>query len=228
MNDILSRGAASEAVNESAWRYLLGTLRTSVPVISVAQGLEVAGAAVAACAEDADEHLNVDLRPDRVELGLQTFALDAVTQLDVDLSRRITDAVTGLGLTLAGVTSTESRSVQLLEIAIDALDIAAIRPFWKAVLQYEDQPGNLEMPNGIIDPARQGPAFWFQQMDAPRLQRNRIHFDVTVSHEEADARIGAALAAGGTMVSDAEARAFWILADAEGNEICVCTWQDRD
>ena len=21
---------------------------------------------------------------------------------------------------------------------------------------------------------------------------------------------------------------FWILADAEGNEACVCTWQDRD
>jgi 4a-hydroxytetrahydrobiopterin dehydratase len=228
MTDILSRGAASDAVNESAWRYLLGTLRSSVPVISMAQGVEVAGAAVAACAEDADDHLNVDLRPDRVELGLQTFALDAVTQLDVDLSRRITDAVTGLGLTLAGVTSTESRSVQMLEIAIDAMDIAAIRPFWKAVLNYEDQPSNVETPNGIVDPARQGPAFWFQQMDEPRPQRNRIHFDITVSHEEADARIAAGLAAGGTMVSDAEARAFWILADCEGNEICVCTWQDRD
>jgi 4a-hydroxytetrahydrobiopterin dehydratase len=30
------------------------------------------------------------------------------------------------------------------------------------------------------------------------------------------------------MVSDERARAFWILADAEGNEVCVCTWQDRD
>ena len=228
MSGPLTRTASSDAVQDSAWRYLLGTLRTSVPVVSVAQAVEVAGAAVAACAEDADEHLTVDLRADRVELALQTLAEDAVTQLDVDLSRRITDAVAGLGLSQAGVTTTETRSVQLLEIAIDALDIPAIRPFWKAVLQYEDQPGNLETPNGIVDPARQGPAFWFQQMDAPRPQRNRIHFDITVSHEEADARIGAALAAGGTLVSDEEARSFWILADAEGNEICVCTWQDRD
>jgi 4a-hydroxytetrahydrobiopterin dehydratase len=65
-------------------------------------------------------------------------------------------------------------------------------------------------------------------MDAPRPQRNRIHLDVTVSHDEADGRIAAALAVGGTMINDRAARAFWVLADAEGNEVCICTWQDRD
>ena len=64
--------------------------------------------------------------------------------------------------------------------------------------------------------------------DEPRTQRNRIHFDLTVAHDEAAARIEAALAAGGTLLSDAEAPAFWILGDADGNEICVCTWQGRD
>jgi 4a-hydroxytetrahydrobiopterin dehydratase len=28
-------------------------------------------------------------------------------------------------------------------------------------------------------------------------------------------------------VSDAFARSFWVVADADGNEVCVCTWQDR-
>ena len=37
----------------------------------------------------------------------------------------------------------------------------------------------------------------------------------------------AALAAGGTMVNDSYARAFWVLADPEGNEACLCTWEDR-
>jgi len=37
-----------------------------------------------------------------------------------------------------------------------------------------------------------------------------------------------ALAAGGRLVSDAAAPAFWVLADAEGNEACICTWQGRD
>jgi hypothetical protein len=41
--------------------------------------------------------------------------------VDVDLSRRITDAVAALGLQTVGVTTGgEQRSVQMLEIAIDA------------------------------------------------------------------------------------------------------------
>jgi Glyoxalase-like domain len=66
------------------------------------------------------------------------------------------------------------------------------------------------------------PTIWFQQMDAPRLQRNRIHLDISVPHDEAQRRIQAA---GGTLVSDAEAPVFWILADAEGNEACITTCQ---
>ena len=117
--------------------------------------------------------------------------------------------------------------MQGLEIGIDALDIPAIRPFWRAVLGYVDEPGQDGPPNGLVDPVGQGPAIWFQQMDAPRPQRNRIHFDVSVPHDEAAGRIAATLAAGGRLTYD-EAPAFWVLADPEGNEACVCTWQGRD
>jgi len=65
-------------------------------------------------------------------------------------------------------------------------------------------------------------------MDAPRPQRNRMHVDITVAHDEAPGRLRAALAAGGTLVRDADAPAYWVLADAEGNEACICTWQNRD
>jgi 4a-hydroxytetrahydrobiopterin dehydratase len=60
------------------------------------------------------------------------------------------------------------------------------------------------------------------------MARRRIHFDVPVPHDEAEARISAALAAGGTLLGEAEAPAFWVLADAEGNEACVITWPGRD
>ena len=118
--------------------------------------------------------------------------------------------------------------MQALEIGIDAMDIPAIRPFWKAVLGYGDERGRSGPANGLIDPLGEGPAVWFQQMDAPRPQRNRIHFDVNVPHEEAHERIAATIAAGGKLVYDAEAPAFWVLADPEGNEACICTWQGRD
>ncbi len=225
----LSRTAASEAVEPIGWRYLLGTLSVSVPVRSLAHGSEVAGAAVAASGNDADAHLRVDVRPDRVELSLQTRALSAVTVRDAQIAHRIATAVAGLGLRPAPATSTESpRPVQTLGIGIDAMDIPAIIPFWKAVLAYVDQPGADGPEDGIVDPAGVLPTIWFQQMDAPRPQRNRIHFDITVAHDEAEARVRAAVDAGGRLVDDSYARSFWVLADAEGNEVCVCTWTDRD
>jgi 4a-hydroxytetrahydrobiopterin dehydratase len=228
MTEKLSRTAASAAVENLGWRYLLGTIVTSVAVKGTAQALQVADAAADACGAAADKHLTTHLRADRVELSLQSVPVDGVTELDVELARRISDAVRGMGLSTGGERTRGTRSVQMLEIAIDALDIPKVLPFWRAVLQYEDEPTYEEAPGALVDPARQGPAFWFQQLDVPRTQRNRIHFDITVPHDEAETRIAAALAAGGTMVSDSRARAFWILADPEGNEICVCTWQDRD
>jgi 4a-hydroxytetrahydrobiopterin dehydratase len=225
----LSRTAASGAVLDTGWRYLLGALAVSIPVRSLAQASEVAAAAVAACGSDADGHLRADLRRDRAEFSVQTRSLEAVTGRDVQLAHSIANAVAGLGLAPAGATSAESpRPVQMLEIAIDALDIPAIRPFWKAVLGYADEPGSDDPERAIADPAGQLPAIWFQQMDAPRPQRNRVHIDITVAHDEAEPRVRAALAAGGRLVNDSFARSFWVLADAEGNEACVCTWTDRD
>ncbi len=111
-----------------------------------------------------------------------------------------------------------------MEIAFDTLDHDRIWPFWAAVLDYR----YVERAEALVDPRGQGPAIWFQQLDEERPVRNRIHFDVTVPSEEVAGRIAAALAAGGTLVSDERAKAFWVLADADGNEVCVCTWQDRD
>jgi 4a-hydroxytetrahydrobiopterin dehydratase len=226
MTEPLTRPTASAAVTDLGWRYLLGTFTTTVAVSSLEEGLTLANVAVLACVSDAEEHLCVDIRADRVEFTLQTRATGRVTERDAELAVAVTAA---LGALDADTRPTgRGRSIQQLEVAIDALDIPSIRPFWKAVLAYADEPGHSGPEDAIVDPVRQGPAVWFQQMDAPRPQRNRIHFDITVPHDEAEARLAAALEAGGTLVSDAHARAFWVLADAEGNEICICTWQDRD
>lgn len=227
MTQPLTRTAASDAVEQIGWRYLLDAYQTSVLTENLVDATAVAACAVAACGDDADDHLRMDVRSGRVDLTLQTAQVTAVTARDVELAFGVTDSIRDLGFETTPAPST-GRTVQALEIAIDAMDIAAIRPFWKAVLEYVDEPGHEGPEDALVDPLREGPALWFQRMDQPRPQRNRIHFDITVPHDQAQRRIAAALAAGGTMVSDASARRFWILADAEGNEICVCTWQDRD
>src|SRR6202042_133937 len=102
------------------------------------------------------------------------------------------------------------------------------RRFWGAVPGYGDDPGHDEPDAALVDPFGQGPSIWFQQMDEPRPQRNRLHFDVSVPHDEAHRRIEATVKAGGKLIYDTEAPAFWVLADPEGNEACVTTWQGRD
>lgn len=222
----LTRTAASQAVELIGWRYLLAMLCTSVSVTSFAQAVHVGSAAATACGGDVDGHLRVDLRADRVELSVQTRTIGDVTGLDVALAHAVTKAVSHLGFATGGATSTQrARPLQSLEMAIDALDIAAIRPFWRTVMAYVDDPAP---GSGIVDPSGQLPAIWFQQMDAPRPQRNRVHFDITVAHDEAEPRVQAALDAGGVLVDASHARSFWVLADTEGNEVCVCTWTDRD
>src|ERR1700721_963959 len=89
-------------------------------------------------------------------------------------------------------------SVQSLAIAIDAMDIPAVRPFWKAVLG----DGEVTAPAALVDPSDGGPSLWFQQMDEPRTQRNRIHLDLTVPHDDAVARAEPPLAAGGRLSRD--------------------------
>jgi 4a-hydroxytetrahydrobiopterin dehydratase len=229
MGATLSPREASDTVSGLGWRYVLGLLQTSVQVQSLAQAIDVATRTVAASGPDADEHLWVDVRRDRVVLTLQSLATASVTPQDLELARRIATVARELGLTLdAEVGGGALRSVQVLEIAIDALDIASIRPFWKAVMGYADEAGKAGPEDVLVDPVGQGPAIWFQQMDAPRPQRNRIHLDISVPHDEAPHRLQGGLAAGGTVVSDRWAPAFWVLADAEGNEACITTWQGRD
>jgi 4a-hydroxytetrahydrobiopterin dehydratase len=214
MADKLSRQAASEAL--PAWRHLLQRMHLTVRAPDFVTAVDFVGR-VALLAEEQGHHPDIDVRYDVVHLVLSSHDVGGITDRDVALGRAIDAVVTELGL------ASEPSTLTQVEIAIDALAIDAVQPFWAAVLGYDAQARD-----DLQDPLQLGPAVWFQQMDEPRPQRNRIHLDVTVAHDEALARIDRALAAGGHLVSDAEAPAFWILADVEGNEACICTWQGRD
>jgi 4a-hydroxytetrahydrobiopterin dehydratase len=216
----LSLREISDSVTGLGWRVILCTVETGVRVRSLAQAAQVAARVTDAAGAGADGSVSIDLRPDVVQIRVSSRAEGWVTPDDLDTVRRISAAVDELGLTASA--SPSERPVRRIEIAIDALDIPAVRPFWREVLGYVE-----EGQYALADPAGLEPGFWFQQMDAPRPQRNRIHFDVIVPHDVAAERIQAALSAGGTMVNDGYAPAFWVLADPEGNEACVCTWQGR-
>lgn len=211
---LLPRTAAGGAAPPFA--YLLGRLHAAWELADVDDVVRVVSRFLATYAAHGRE-ADLDVRGTRVRLAVGKVAAGGVTAGDVRLAHALAEVAHEVGAEEA------ARPVGDLEVAVDAVDIDAVRPFWRAVLAYvDDEDGSLH------DPERRGPAVWFQQMTEPRPQRNRIHLDVTVDPRHTRQRVEAALAAGGRLVEDRWAPMFWVLADAEGNEVCVCSWEGRD
>jgi 4a-hydroxytetrahydrobiopterin dehydratase len=172
---------------------------------------------VAADAEQMNHHPDVDLRWRTVYFTFATHSAGGVTQLDIELAHRVLAAAAVVGAEPAA-------APERVEIALDVVDAAAVRPFWVAALGYRehaDGDGGVELQ----DPRGRGPSLWFQAMDPPRRERSRFHLDVFVPDDAATARVQACVDAGGRLLSDDHAPSFWVLADPEGNEVCICTRQ---
>ncbi|HQE32178.1 MAG TPA: 4a-hydroxytetrahydrobiopterin dehydratase [Propionibacteriaceae bacterium] len=210
----LCRTQASAAVPR--WRVLLGRLEVAYSFPSFPEAIGFV-TEVAELAEAQQHHPEIDIRYSTVFLATSSHDVGGLTRRDVRLANAISDLAERFGATA------QPHKLTTDEIAIDTMDASVIQPFWQAVLAY-----HVDGDDALVDPYRRGPAVWFQQLDEPRRVRNRIHLDVTVTPEEAQVRMERALAAGGRLVSAAAAPSFWVLADADGNEACLCTWQGRD
>jgi 4a-hydroxytetrahydrobiopterin dehydratase len=198
------------------WRVLFDAACAHFRTGSFTAGVELVEA-IGELADAADHHPDVDLRYAGVTVRLTTHEVGGLSARDLDLARRISAAARELDI------PADPAGVQDVRLTVDALVTADVLPFWQALLGYRD-PG----PDDLVDPRGRGPSISFQAMDAPRPQRNRLHVDLALPHDQAEARVAAALAAGGHLVTDRHAPAWWTLADAEGNEVDVATWQGRD
>ena len=168
-------------------------------------------------ADAANHHPDVDLRYPGLTVRLITHEVGGLSDRDVALARQISAAARDLGV------EADQSNVQSMNLTIDALVTDDVRPFWRAVLGYKDGAAD-----EVVDPRDRGPGIWFQPMREPRPVRSRMHVDVFVPHDRAEARVAAAIEAGGRLLDESHAPSWWVLADAEGNEACVATWQGRD
>src|SRR5262249_8920261 len=162
-----------------------------------------------------------DVRRDGVTVRLITTTDEyyGMSRRDAELARQITAVARGLGL------SGDPSEVQTLLVMPGAPVTAELMPFWRAVLEYE--PRGDTPDEDPVDPRARGPAFWFEPMREPRQGGGAIHVAIWVAPEQAEARVAAALAAGGRLVRDEFAPAWWTLADAAGNEADIATTKGR-
>ena len=112
-------------------------------------------------------------------------------------------------------------AVQEVQLAVAAKPDVVDVGFWRAVLGYA-----AASDDNAIDPLGHGSTVWMQELDAARPLQHAMHVDVSVAREHAQARLDAALAAGGRIIDDSEAPASWILADRSGNRVCIASWPD--
>jgi 4a-hydroxytetrahydrobiopterin dehydratase len=112
-------------------------------------------------------------------------------------------------------------AVQEVQLAVSAKPDAIDLPFWRAVLGYAPMADD-----NAIDPLGQGSTVWMQDLDPAKPLRHAMHVDVSVAREHAEARLAAAVAAGGRVVDDSGAPGAWILADRAGNKVCIAAWPD--
>ena len=168
-----------------------------------------------------DYHPDVDVRHDGIIVRLISVAPDyyGLSERDLELARQISAIARELEV------PADPAMIETVLVTIDAFDIAKVKPFWRAVLGYKDRE---DSPEDLVDPRGRGPSIWFQKIDAPDPQVNRIHLDIWVPPDQAKARIAAAIAAGGRLVTDKYAPAWWTLADPEGNLADVATATSRD
>jgi 4a-hydroxytetrahydrobiopterin dehydratase len=165
---------------------------------------------------------DVDVRADGVTLRLVTATADAygMSRADVDLARRISAIAASLGA------QGDPSRVQNVLVIVESTQPSEVMPFWRALLDYVPRADSPD--EDMVDPRGRGPGFWFEPVGEPRPGGGRIHVAVWVPEAEAEARMEAAMAAGGRLVRDEFAPRWWTLADAAGNEADVASVAKRE
>jgi 4a-hydroxytetrahydrobiopterin dehydratase len=152
------------------------------------------------------------LADDRITIRL-TRDLWSLESPHVDLARTVSAIARAHGAV------PDRSAVQEVQLAIaakrDQIDVG----FWRAVLGYVPMADD-----NAVDPLGHGSTVWMQEIEEQKPLRHAMHVDVSVAREHVEARLRAAVAAGGRVVDDTHAPAHWTLSDRAGNRVCICAW----
>lgn len=139
-----------------------------------------------------------------------------------------------------------------VQIVFDCPDPAALSEFYAAALHYklQDPPEEFSSweealeawgvpeeewnsASAIVDPEGRGPRLYFQQIDTPKLGKNRVHLDMNASggskvplekqRRQVDEEVDRLVKRGAVeQRAWEEAGQYWVvMLDPDGNEFCV-------
>jgi 4a-hydroxytetrahydrobiopterin dehydratase len=198
------------------WRVLFWGAYAFYPTRSFAEGARLVDK-IAEAAQATGHYPDVDLRPEGVTI--RTFSREdgALSEGDIELARKISAAAQELGL------EPDPSQVQAVGIAVAHDAGVDVRPFWAAVFGYRYLGAE-----DAIDRHRRNPHLWFHELDPPKPGRGRVHIDVSVPADQAEARVKAALAAGGRIADDSHVPDWWVLASPDNHGVDLAAWPDTE
>lgn len=109
---------------------------------------------------------------------------------------------------------------RITELVLDCRDPDALAPFWCAVLGYDvldrdDDSVEIGPPDGRM-------TLLLSRDDGPKLQKLRLHLDLTATDRPQAEELERLLALGARPVDIGQGDESWhVLADPEGNEFCL-------
>lgn len=159
---------------------------------------------------------DVDLRPEGVIVRVPNIDWSIPSRAG-EFAAAVSQAAAGLGLT------PDPSRVQSIGIYVAQHSQVDARPFFEAALGYEP------LGDGdAVDPLRSGPQLAFNPITGDAAHRGRTHFDVFVPADQAEARVKAALEAGGRLADDSYAPKWWSLASPDNHGVDIASWTDTD
>ena len=196
------------------WRVLFWGAYAYYRVGSFAEGARFV-LAVAEVADAVGHFPDVDLRPEGATVHTFSREDGGLGTRDIELARQISAVARTLQL------EPDPSELQVVGIAVAQDAGKDVRPFWSAALGYEDF-GDVDS----VDRHRRNPNISFQTLKKPRPGRGRLHVDVSVPADQAEARVAAALEAGGRLADDTHVPNWWTLASPENHGVDIAAWPD--
>lgn len=203
-----------EAGGVGDWRVLYWGAHAFFRTETFGEGARLV-AEIAGIADGLGHYPDVDLRPEGVTVRTFSRRDGSLSERDVELARRISNVASELGL------EADPSQVQVVGVAVAQDEGADVRPFWLAAFGYDALDDA-----DAIDVHRRNPHFWFHGLEPSKPGRGRFHIDLSVPADQAEARVEAALAAGGRMADDSHAPEWWTLASPENHGVDIAAWPD--
>lgn len=196
------------------WRVTAAGPQAVFAASSLAQAASLLAPALAA-AEKLGLLPDIDLRAEAIVVRVPYRGPDGIPAAATKFAATVSRAAHELGLVA------NPSLVQSVGIYVAQHSDADVRPFFLAALGY--------VPFGdtdAVDPLRAGPQLAFNPIAGDTPARGRTHFDVFVPADQAQARVDAAIDAGGRLVDDANAPAYWSLASPDNHGVDIASWTD--